>query len=532
MSIFTYGATYNLNDLIPQDWRNWDNYWSRLNRYEVFGGYYHNIAYHSIVTYSQSLKVTERLYKHVRGVYNPVKRLCEGYVSKVYGGMLDTKTAQKGSIQLETENTALQEAITTLWLASQWGQKKSLYVRNGAMTGDSFIKIVDDIQRKEVRLEVVDPAKIKDIRKSDAGDIEYAELEYYIRGSNGRPVKYNETIDKEQFTIRIEGQSDYIIRNGRNEPITEWRNEYGFVPIVHVQHMDMGLGFGAPAIYGSMHKINELNDLASILNDGMRKQVQMPLIFKNAVVGSLDMGSDQSRETLQWDDKPRKDTVSALNIIGEGADVVPIAPTIDINSGLANIVNITGELEKDLPELALHRLRDSGQLTAPGVRSAYDDAIARYQEARGNYDTGLIEAHKLAVAIGGMRGYDGYQGFNLVSLENDSLDHQIATRPVISDTLALNEQINLTLQALSASAPKSLYLKMGWSEAEADEFVESGESSRSQFMLGVGQPQPGAETAPPDDPDATPEDMFRARQDTAVNETDLIKANGLLAVPA
>jgi hypothetical protein len=264
----------------------------------------------------------------------------------------------------------------------------------------------------------------------------------------------------------------------------------------------------------------------------MRKQVQMPLIFKNAVVGSLDMGSDQSRETLQWDDKPRKDTVSALNIIGEGADVVPIAPTIDINSGLANIVNITGELEKDLPELALHRLRDSGQLTAPGVRSAYDDAIARYQEARGNYDTGLIEAHKLAVAIGGMRGYDGYQGFNLVSLENDSLDHQIATRPVISDTLALNEQINLTLQALSASAPKSLYLKMGWSEAEADEFVESGESSRSQFMLGVGQPQPGAETAPPDDPDATPEDMFRARQDTAVNETDLIKANGLLAVPA
>lgn len=81
------GGSYSLNSFIPQDWRGWNDYHNRLQRYEVFEGYYHNIAYHSFVTYSQSLKVQERLYKHVRGVYNPINRLVESYVAKVWGGM-------------------------------------------------------------------------------------------------------------------------------------------------------------------------------------------------------------------------------------------------------------------------------------------------------------------------------------------------------------------------------------------------------------------------------------------------------------
>jgi hypothetical protein len=528
MTLFPFGTTYNLNDLIPQDWRNWDEYWSRLNRYEIFEGYYHNIAYHTVVTYSQALKVQERLYKHIRGVYNPVNRLCESYVAKVYGGMLDTESGKAGAIPLQAENEAITEAIQVLWLASRWGQKKSLYVRNGAMNGDSFLKIVDDIHRKEVRLEVVEPGKVKDMRVNDAGEIEFIQLEYYIRGENNRHVKYTETIDKDTFRVQVDGKDSNIHSNGRNEPVTEWRNDYGFVPLVHVQHKDMGLGYGAPAIYGSLHKINELNDLASILNDGMRKQVQMPIIFKNAVVGNLDLGSDQSSSTTNPQDNPRKDTATALNISGENADVFPIPPTIDINSGLANIQNITQELEKDLPELALHNLRNTSQLTAPGVRSAYDDAIARYQEARGNYDTGLIRAQKYALAIGGMRGYDGYQGFNLMSLETDALDHQIANRPVINDTLGLGEQMTLTQQAYSSNMPKVYYVKMGWSDTEADELIAAAQKKQDTFMM---QSAFGNKNTlqPADDKEASPQDAFDARQNGAVNETDLMEADKLLA---
>jgi hypothetical protein len=242
------------------------------------------------------------------------------------------------------------------------------------------------------------------------------------------------------------------------------------------------------------------------------------------------MGSDQSNETGQRDDKPRKDTQTALSITSGSthqARVETLPPSINIEAGLANIINIIGELEKDLPELSLHRLRDSGNLTAPGVRSAYDDAIARYQEARGNYDTGLIEAQKMAAYMMDIRRYDGAPGVNGATWEDEGYEHQIAQRPVISDSLGLGEQINLTLQAMQASAPKTVFIKMGWGDADADEIVASSETSRNQFMLGTQAPAT-AETMPPDDPEATPEDLFTARQNGAVNEGDMLEAERLL----
>jgi hypothetical protein len=542
-------TSYRPGDFIPQTWRGWDDYTSRLARYEILEGYYHNLAYHKIMQYAQSLKVSEQLYKHVRGVHNPDKRLVEGYVAKVFGGVLDTKNGTTGAIPLQSQNKTLPEAVVKLWVDSHWGQKKSLYVRYGAMKGDSFIKVVDDIQHEHIRIEAVDPAKVKKIEKESDGTITYAEFEYYIRDTDtGFNRLYREVVTPELFQVftRQEVRVNGLLvgfenipfsyhTNGRNEVVSEWANDYGFVPLVHVQHTDMGLMFGAPAVHGVLNKINELNDLASVVNDGMRNQVQLPLVTINAILGTLDFGSDQSTNTTADNssiDTPRKDTMKVLNISGDGADLKALPPTINIADALQNIINIQNEIENDLPELALHRIREGGQLTAPGVRSAYDDAIARFQEARGNYDTGLVAAQKMALAIGGSQGYDGYGGFSLLSLKDGSLDHQIANRPVISDTLGLDEQINLTLQALSRNAPRSIYLKMGWSDDEADEFIASGQTSRNQFMLGMSKPQPDVASAPPNDPNATPDDAFRAKQDTAVNQNDLMNANQLLAVPA
>ena len=542
-------TTYNVGDFIPQTWRGWDDYSARLARYEILEGYYHNLAYHKIMKYAQQLKVAEQLYKHVRGVHNPDKRLVEGYVAKVFGGVLDIENGTSGAIPLQAEDPAIIEAVIQLWRDSHWGQKKSLFVRYGAMKGDTFLKVVDDIESQSVRLEAVDPAKVKKIDKDSSGKITYAEFEYYIRDTDtGYNRLYREVVTPELYQIFTREDitrngrfiSSQIIpfaafTNGRNEPVSEWRNEYGFVPLVHVQHTDMGLMFGAPAIHGALHKVNELNDLASVVNDAMRNQSVLPLVTINAKVGALDFGTDRSTDTSADNsdiDTPRKDTMKVLNISGAGADIKTLAPTLNVADALQNIVNIEMEIERDLPELSLHRIREGGQLTAPGVRSAYDDAIARYQEARGNYDTGMVQAQQMALAIGGMRNYDGYQGFGLQSLEDGSLDHQVAQRPVINDSLGLGEQLNVTLQGMSSNAPKIFYIKAGWSDSEAKEFVTSSETSRSQFMLGLTQPQTGAETPPPDDPEATPEDAFRARQDTAVNASDLANADELLAVPA
>jgi hypothetical protein len=483
-------GSYNLNSFIPQDWRGWADYDNRLQRYEVFEGYYHNIAYHSFVTYSQALKVQERLYKHVRGVYNPINRLVEGYVAKVWGGVLDTQKGTSGAIPLSSENTRLIEAIRQLWIDSQWGQRKSLAVRYGAKFGDSIIQVVDDLRYQQVRIEAVDPAKVKTIDRNPDGSLALVEFEYYIRQSTASMALFCMSITPEKFSTKIDGKLSDIYTNGRGEKVPEWDNEYGFVPVVHIQHTDVGLGFGAPAAHGTLHKINELNDLASILNDGMRNQVHTPMLTFGGKVEAIDFGTDRSGNTTNSADDPKKDTIRALNFPIDARAEFP-APAISISDGLANIIEIEKELERDLPELALHRIREGGNLTAPGVRNAYDDAIARYQEARGNYDTGLVTAQKMAVAIGGMRAYKGYQGFNLMSLEDDSLNHQIQARPVISDSLSLAEKLDKTFMAMDKSAPETVYLEMGWSEAQADEIIQSAEDAQSRqeasAMRGLAQ---------------------------------------------
>jgi hypothetical protein len=523
--MFSNGS-YNLNSFIPQDWRGWADYQNRLQRYDVFEGYYHNIAYHSFVTYSQALKVQERLYKHVRGVYNPINRLVEGYVSKVWGGVLDTQKGTSGAIPLDTDNAQLIEAITRLWRDSQWGQKKSLCVRYGAKLGDTVIQVVDDLRYQQVRIEAVDPAKVKTIDRNPDGSLSLVEFEYYIRQKDGSNALFCMSITPEKFSTRLGGQLTAMYTNGRGEQIPEWDNEYGFVPVVHIQHTDVGLGYGAPAAHGTLHKINELNDLASILNDGMRNQVHMPMITFGAKVDNVDFGTDKSGNANNTADDPKKDTVRALNFPVDARAEFP-APAISIADGLQNIIQIEMELERDLPELALHRLRESGNLTAPGIRSGYDDAIARYQEARGNYDTGLVAAHKMAVGIGGMRGYDGYRGFNLMSLENGSVDHQIKARPVISDSLSLAEKLDKTFMAMDKNAPETVYLEMGWSEQQSDEIIEATQKNAERFQMNSPF-QTKNELSLPDDPDATPQDAFDARLNGALNEADLIEADKLL----
>ena len=166
-------------------------------------------------------------------------------------------------------------------------------------------------------------------------------------------------------------------------------------------------------------------------------------------------------------------------------------------------------------------------MTAPGIRSGYDDAISKYQEARGNYDTGLVAAQKMAVAIGGMRGYDGYTGFSLMSLEDGSLDHQIEQRPVINETMSVVEKADYTLRGMQQNAPKAYYLSIGISDEDAETYVESAQTQQNSFLM---SPFQQATTTPQvDDPNATPEDAFDSRQNSGVNESDIIRADELLS---
>jgi len=464
--------TYDPGVLLPRFYAGWDDYERRLARYSIFDGYYHNMAYHTIVTYSEQLRYRERLYKHVRGVYNPVMRLVELYGGKAYPGTLDLVDAKTGAIPIADASNQLRQSIITLWKRSRWQQSKSLYPRNAARFGDSFIKVVDNVTNRYVAIEPVDPRKVKYWHTDLQGNITEIAFEFMLN-LTGTWKRYTEIITDDWYRTFIDDEPATINKNARGQAIAEWPNDYGFVPVTHVKHRDLGLQSGAPPFMGTIHKINELNDLASIANDGARKQMEMPLVALGVKSGSeLTFGSDNSAATTEHpSDKPDKDMVKILNLPGKDADLKAIPPALDLAN--VNVLIQAGleEIERDLPELALHRVRAGGNLTSPGVTASYDDAASRITEARGSYDGSLIEAQQMAISIGGFRGYDGYAGFGLDSRLDGSTDHRVADRPVISDVLSLAEKIDKTIMAASSPAAKVLMEKMDFDEDEVAQVI-------------------------------------------------------------
>lgn len=462
---------FNEKALIPLEQFDWDDYNARLLRYAVYEGYYSNIAYRSVATYSARLKSTSALYKHVRGIYNPVYRLTEAYVSKVYGGGLDFEDLSTGAIPITMADDRLKAAIRQLWLWSNWRTQKQVYVRTGARLGDVAIKVVDEPDRGRVRMEVLHPGKIKDVTTDAVGNVKSVVLEYERTDPDtDREYIYTEMIDQESFRTFRDGAPYAYYANANGQLVSEWDNPYGFVPMVLVQHKDMDLQWGANCFHGQVGKIDEINDAASILNDQIRKAVNTLWYF--AGVGKATELSVTADE---------KDKLPAVYGPKDSQPHAMVA-NIDLAAAGSNVDRLLAELERDMPELSMHRLREGGNATAPGIRSAYNDAIDRFIEAQGTYDDGLIRAQKMAVSIGGFRGYDGFRGYNLDSFDRGDLEHYIKDRAIIEDTLSKTERLN-ALQA--ASAPIWLVLReMDFDQETIDEVMAFKEQETRQAARG------------------------------------------------
>jgi hypothetical protein len=122
---------------------------------------------------------------------------------------------------------------------------------------------------------------------------------------------------------------------------------------------------------------------------------------------------------------------------------------------------------RDLPELLLARMLETGDVTATAIRASASAGISRIEEAQGNYDDALIRAQMMAVSIGGYRGYDGFAGYSLDSYARGDLAHFIGKRPVISDDLSKLEKVQ-TMQSISVSK-RLLLRELGFSEDDIRE---------------------------------------------------------------
>lgn len=500
-----HAYNYNEKALVPiEDLGAWDE--SRLFRYRFCDGYYNNIAYSSLAQFAAQHKSNRKLYKHIRSIYNPVQRIVDLYVAKVYGGALDMETLKTGAIPIVGADEALTNALRQLWIWSNWSTRKSLYVRYGALYGDTVIKIVDEPDKEKVRMEVLHPGRIKDIKLDSVGNVKKVVIEYerdeklsYDRFGllplkSMRTYTYREEIDGDWFATFKNDEPFAFYNNSDGEPVSRWPNEYGFVPIVLGNHKDMGLRWGTNSFHGQVGKIDELNDAASLLNDQIRKVVD-PLWYLAGVKNPGKELTAQKGHTAV-EELERRDTLDLLH--GPlGSQPYPMIAPIAIADALANIQSMLNELENDLPELALHRLREGGNLTAPGVEAGYSDAIGRITEASGNYNDALVRAQQMAVSIGGLRRYRGFEAFDLDSYADGDLEHYIGDRPVIKDKLSESERMQI-LQSRDDVPIWLLLTEMGFDQDTIDRVVADEEARTRNAVRGAMDSIFGDEDTDPD----------------------------------
>jgi hypothetical protein len=458
ITTYKQGALVPLTDGADDEWGVWA---SRALRYLHGKHYYYNTAYSALQVYARQYKVDHKLYPNIRPVYNPVFRLVSGYVAVIWGGNLDYDTLTDGAIPLDGldgPDGPLTTAIRQLWRWSNWGTVKNRVVRTGATCGDAAIKIVADMARGKVRLEPLDPGLIQGAVFDSVGNLKEILIGYKRRDSDDSPAYlYQELITKESFATYKDGQLYAYPENTINgEAVAAWPNPYGFVPVVLAPHVDVGKYWGASAYHTTLPKIDELNDLASKTNDLIRMALN-PTWFASGVAGPTDL---EFREA-----DPMTGGLQVNVLYGPNdATMTALVPQVDLGSALQNISQMLAELERDLPELALPSLREKGELTAPGVRAGFADAIARYTESRGQYDDALIRAHMMGISIGAYHRLPGFEPFSLESYAAGNLEHYVQERSVIEDSLTLLERVNVLT---SSRAPSWMIWKLcGMSDEE------------------------------------------------------------------
>lgn len=397
------------------------------------------------------------LYRHIRPIYNPARRLVDFYAGAIYPGVLslDASRLPDGTPlaipMAEDTPQELKDALGQLWAWSNWTSGKSLLPRYGAGLGDVFAEVVDDPAKGKAWIEVVWPGLIADLSLDPRGNVDGYRMEYEVADGEGGTYTWAKEVDK--------GETTFF----RDDTVTERRpNPYGFVPAVWINHTDLGGDHGDPAMR-NLPKWDEINGLASATHDQIHKILAAPVLL--AGMGAAGVGGTQSKQGSTHDLTAADNSRESVNVIRGGPDAKMQALELPQGDALAHINALLEEIERDHPELGMyHQLRGMSQVTGPGADRMFGDVVTLVNDARANYDRGSVALFQMAIAISGWRAQRGDWGrsltrqqekflpFNLDSFTRGDLDMEIMPRPLVPQTPMERLQEERQRQALTRDA--------------------------------------------------------------------------------
>lgn len=481
---------------------------ARALRYALLWSAYDNTLYRDLHNFARTHRATFGLYKYIRSIHSPANRIGEYYATHLHGGALDIDRERgalnSGAIPIDTDNEQLRLSIATLWKASKWQANKTLYGRFGSVLGDVMIEVVDDPSKSQVYLQVQHPGGYSSIIRDAMGNVKSYQKDE--KRADPRPTAKDG--DQVQYTLKVSRAGVDVVYEtllddkpyAWNNIASKWVEPYGFIPLVAVQHIDIGVGYGASELSPGLPKLREVDDIASKLHDQIRKLVDAPWLFTG--VSNDDEQTDPSSDTATAPQKGREEITAFYGPIG--ADAKALVADLDIAAVSERIERMIAELERDYPELRADISSSSGTGSGRALRVARQAVTTKINERRVAYDAGLIAAMQMAIAIGGMRGYPGYDGFDLSSYDRGDLDMSIPERPVyapdpLDDIEILTAFWSGAKSARDAAGDEAFYMYLednGWDESKIAR-LRSAIEQKAREMQAQMQANPQPQIAQP-----------------------------------
>jgi hypothetical protein len=472
-SFSTFRKEFIISSLAnPEDF---DSYEARMIRYQILWSMYENTAYDNLHTWAKEYKKQFGIYIYARNLFNPSTRLANFYQTHIWGGRLDPLagdgTAIPSAIPILTENENIREPIAQIWADSNWAIKKDILPLHGSSMGDAFIRVVDSKEHKKVYKEIIHPTRVKGITKDPFGNVKGYVLEwerYHPEDSKKGFVTYTEIADRDEdnnvrFTTLLNGKP--FAWNG---DVPSWTVEWGFIPFAHVLHNDVGFGYGWAEGQQAFSRIHDVDDVASKTTDQIRKITEGALLFSGSSkpeVVPTAAAATPSRDRLQ----PGRETMASF-YTGEKGDAKPLAADIDIMADVGYIEQKNAELQKIYPEL---RLDEEEIINIPSGRAlrilqqpAKNKTIAR----RMSYYKAEIVTNAMALSIGAMANYPGYEQLPDDGFKQGEFNHTIDEREVFSldplDKLEIESAAwDIVIKAASIGVEIEAALRdLGWSD--------------------------------------------------------------------
>lgn len=463
----------------------WGDYFRRKERYAVYWAHYENNVYRKVHLWSDLYKSAYGLYSFTRSIYSPAYRLVEFWATHLMGGGLDPLAGDgKGvpsALPIVTDNELLRPAIARLWQDSGWQANKETFTRFGAAMGDVGLMAVDDPIRQFSYLKVIHPQSLRTVDRDARGNVTKYVLEelredpeYDADVTTPALATYNEVCTKVGNRIAFATYRNGEPYDWRAYPDDRaptigpvWTEDYDFVPLRVVQHRDMGLCWGWSELHSIISKLNELDDLASKIDDAIRRQVDCPFFFTGVRDGIRPIAApDEDEENTD------RDWMPSFASPNEHAKAHPLIQPINVKECSDHALSILAQLERDHPELRADDIGPDASGTAR--RIAQEKVEAMVAQRRPAYDDATVRAIQMCLSIDEIKGYayPGVSSFGPDAYIRGLLDFSIGNRPVFAvdpmDKLELDSKFWANASAaVRAGCPLVTFLRRNdWSEKD------------------------------------------------------------------